>query len=630
MATKTDGTDGTTENQAEEAQGAVGEATVALQMTPELLEELERRAKAHTEQKSGQGKASAATPEAAPPSSSDEEEDDDDQATAMLQMTPELLAKLREEGPGDPEGTRAESDSEPEAAVAEAPEEPVVDVAFDTSELETLRDQSAASLPEDMESVESYALDVSGEAPSQPELEEEATRMAEAVDLGEAPSEVEVEEEATMMASAEDVAAAVLAATRVDSEPGAMAIPTAEPVFESVPPPSKLAPTVKAAPPSAGVPRSWLIGGAVAIAVILLVLFLPFSDPFGLYGDGEEDAKAKGDGSSVPISTQNQGTSVSGIARSHLPGGFDVYVGVSTSGILNASLLDSLLDENEQDALISELENKAGEIKTALDAGEASVDDIEALALAYGGDRGVYGSLQFSSEVDLEAIDGAIGDMDGVTTKKWGEVEQVYVHDAMRAAVFTEDNGVLVGGQLSTVQSVLEGDDDEHPGNFLQDENIKAVAAHLDLDATAWAIAAPEDLFGMIPPSDGSAYGSLVPDDVREGLIGAGIAVHMDKDIFIQVAFLFEETDQADAVWIMLEALKENEVADKDGHGHGQLQKLLDESEKGSDMEKMIQLVHADLYRAKFKVKGDVLTIALRLNGELVKKVKETFMAGNG
>ena len=410
-------------------------------------------------------------------------------------------------------------------------------------------------------------------------------------------------------------------------------IPMAEPVFESAPvpsPPPRFAPSVKADTSRAGTPRSWLIGGAVAVAVILLVILMPFSDPFGLYGADEDDESGNADGSSVPTSAQNQGTSASGIAGKHLPGGFDVYVGVSTSGILNASLLDSLLTEDEQDNLIGDLENNSDEAKMLLDAGEGSVDDIEALAVTYGGKRGVYGALQFSSEVDLEAIDGAIGDMNGVNTKKWGEVEQVYVHDAMDAAAYTSDNGVLVGGALATVQTVLEGDDDEHPGNFLQDENIKTIAAHLDLNATAWAIAVPEDLFGMLPLSEVSNYASVLPDDARDGLIGVGVAVHADKDIFIQVALLFEESDQAEGLWIGLEALRENEVADEDGHGHGLLQQQFDGSEKGSDMEKMIQLVHADLYRTKFKVKGDVLTIAMRINGELVKKVKETFIAGEG
>jgi len=353
-----------------------------------------------------------------------------------------------------------------------------------------------------------------------------------------------------------------------------------------------------------------LIGGAVLVLDGLLFLFLPMTDPFGLYGTVETDAG--GAGGDVPATAQNAGESPGDLAMDHMPGGFDAYVGLSLSGVLDSALVSPA----ETKMLKKQLSRSAGPLKGLLKEADLGVDSISTAVVGLG-ERGAYGAAQFGEDVDIEEVDGVLSDVDGVSVKNWGEVEQVYLNSRAKMAAFTQDGGVLVMGNSDTVKNVLDGDDDEYPGSFSQEESIETLMSHLNLNGVAWAMAAPEGGIENLPQVPTDEIPAPLRSAVLDGLMAAGVSLHLNEDIFVQVALMYEDSDRAEEVLDALSELKEEHLSKK-----GLLQTALDESEEGSKDEEAIQIVHAHLYASQLDISGEVVTFNTRIREDLIDAVR--------
>jgi len=355
-----------------------------------------------------------------------------------------------------------------------------------------------------------------------------------------------------------------------------------------------------------------MIGGAALVLIGLLIVFLPMTDPFGLYADGEEKGGASG--GDIPASAQNVGGSPGDLAAAHMPGGFELYAGVSLDGLLDAALFT----EAELKIFKKELASNSGPLKRLFKKADVSIGDISTLVAGYG-ERGGYGAMQFGGDVDIEEVDGVLADVKDISVKNWGEVEQVYVNARAEMAAFTQDDGVLVMGMDKTVKNVLDGDDDEYPGNFMQVEGIESLTAHLNLGGVAWVMLAPDEgvaAFNELPKDE-------IPGPVNamamDGLMAAGLSVHLNEDIYVQLALVYEDADRAEEVFESLADMKEEQLGEK-----GVLQMALDESEEGSSDEDEIQIVYAHLHASELNVSGEVVTFSTRLRTDLIEAYRKT------
>ena len=111
---------------------------------------------------------------------------------------------------------------------------------------------------------------------------------------------------------------------------------------------------------------------------------------------------------------------------------------------------------------------------------------------------------------------------------------------------------------------------------------------------------------------------------VMDGLMAAGLSVHLNEDIYVQLAFVYEDADRAEEVFESLADMKEEQLGKK-----GFLQMAFDESEEGSSDEDELQIVYAHLHATELDVSGDVVTFNTRLRTDLIqayRKMIEAFL----
>ena len=329
----------------------------------------------------------------------------------------------------------------------------------------------------------------------------------------------------------------------------------------------------------------------IALGTLLLLgaafVFLPWTDPFGIYG-GSETVSAESSVSSAPSGARNQGASARALAEQLLAPGQHLYVGASLDGLRKAELLSGLGLER----MIARI----GPLRVLL-GGDSPIDRdaMRAMVLSSSGgdatgvvETGADGAalneaLHARSDTEVETIRG----------------RKVAVRHGKVA--WSDSDGRLIFGKRGPVGRVFARLDGEHDSALEGSSKLRALVAAIDLDASVWVVvvgAYLDDLRDEVP-SD------AIPADaerILSALKGAAASAHVSDAVHLQIALHF----------------KSDEDAEKAVDRLGNLSKLASRELEGlpDEQKPLVEAAHIVLESFEMDHDGRVATLTLALEDD--------------
>ena len=273
----------------------------------------------------------------------------------------------------------------------------------------------------------------------------------------------------------------------------------------------------------------WILLLVPVVLAALLYVFLPWTDPFGIYADAKKSGKARA-GADVPAAAANLGTSSADLAARALPPDMELYAGLSADGAAQVAALPGVAK-----GFLSRVPPLSQLVKrTTFD-----VESVKTVVYCAKGDYTGY-AMGLDLSAGGPALIASLLAEEGVKSNSFaGETAPIF--DDL--VLWSHKDGTLAAGDERTAKKIIRRLQDGAEETWNGEGALAGLSSRIDLGATLWVVLTGRHL-GDLARALGR-HASEPGEWVIDRVMGAALSLNLAEQGYVQAALQFESDEVA-------------------------------------------------------------------------------------